>query len=59
MAHRAVNIPVVFIVSIYSFIAFCLSVFVVFAAVQTVNADNVFSASHTATLPIAAARDLR
>ncbi|KAK1902848.1 GDP-fucose protein O-fucosyltransferase 2 [Dissostichus eleginoides] len=28
-------------------------------AFETVNADNVFSASHTATVPIAAARDLR
>lgn len=57
MAHRAVhNKPLVFIASTYSFTAFCLSILVAFV---TVNADNAFSASHTATGAIAAARDLR
>lgn len=51
--------PVIFIVTTYSFTAFCLSIFVAFAAFETVKTDNVFSASHTATVPVAAARDLR
>ncbi|KAF3843014.1 hypothetical protein F7725_001863 [Dissostichus mawsoni] len=50
---------VVCIASIDSFTALFLSIFIAFAAFETVNADNVFSASHTATVPIAAARDLR
>lgn len=59
MAQGALHIPGIFIASVYSFVAFCLSVFVTFAAFDSANADNVFSASHTATAPVAVARDLR
>ncbi|XP_019945147.2 GDP-fucose protein O-fucosyltransferase 2 isoform X1 [Paralichthys olivaceus] len=60
MAHGAVlHAPVIFVVSTCSFSALCLFVFVAFAASQTVNTDNVFSAGHTAPVPVAAARDLR
>lgn len=59
MAHRAVHIPVVFVASIYSFTSLFLYIFVAFAAFETVSTDDVFSASHTATVSIAAARDLR
>ncbi|TKS67340.1 GDP-fucose protein O-fucosyltransferase 2 [Collichthys lucidus] len=59
MAHAAVHIPVAFIASIHSFTSFCLTVFVVFAAFEAANTDNAFSARHTATVSVAAARDLR
>ncbi|XP_071779234.1 GDP-fucose protein O-fucosyltransferase 2 [Centroberyx gerrardi] len=59
MAHRAVPSPVILIVSTQSFVKFCLSLLIVFTAVVSVNSDDVFSASRTATVPVAAARDLR
>lgn len=59
MAHRAVHIPVVFIASVNFFTLLFLYVLVAVAVLETVSSDNAFSASHTATVSIAAARDLR
>uniref|UniRef100_A0A7N8XV28 GDP-fucose protein O-fucosyltransferase 2 n=1 Tax=Mastacembelus armatus TaxID=205130 RepID=A0A7N8XV28_9TELE len=59
MAHRVVCIPLALIISTYSFTAFFWSVFLGVAAFEPVHADNVFSASHTATVQSAVARDLR
>lgn len=59
MAERELQMPVISLASTYYFTAFWLSIFVAFATFRSANTDNVFSASHTATVPIAAARDLR
>lgn len=56
MARSSVNITDYFSVSYYPLIALCLSLFVTFAVVET---DDVFSASHTATVSASAAKDLR
>lgn len=59
MAHQAGHIPLVFIVSVYSVTSLFLYMIVAFAEFETVCADSVFGASHTATVSTAVARDVR
>lgn len=59
MAHRAVHVPLLFGASVGDFVALVFSLLVGCVAFEPAASDSVFSASHTATASVAAARDLR
>lgn len=58
MAHRAVHILRLWTASLYSCTLSVLFMLVTLVAFNA-NADNVFSASHTATASTSMARDVR
>lgn len=59
MAHRALHIPLLWTASFYSCALSILFMLVTLVAFKKANADNVFSASHTATASTSMARDVR
>lgn len=59
MAQRAAHVPLVFGASVGDFVALVFSILVSSVAFEPAGSDSVFSASHTATASVAAARDLR
>lgn len=59
MAHRAVRILRLWTASLYSCTLSVLLMLVTLVAFNAANADNVFSASHTATASTFMARDVR
>lgn len=58
MAHRAVHVPL-FGTSVGDFVALVISILFGCLSFEPAASDSVFSASHTATASVAAARDLR
>lgn len=59
MAHRVVHIRLMFGASVGDFVALIFSILIGCFAFEPAASDSVFSASHTATASVAAARDLR
>ncbi|XP_061579709.1 GDP-fucose protein O-fucosyltransferase 2 [Cololabis saira] len=59
MAQSSSHIAVIYFMSTYYFSILSLSFLITFGPLKSVKSDDVFSASHTATVSISAARDLR
>ncbi|MEQ2206085.1 GDP-fucose protein O-fucosyltransferase 2 [Xenoophorus captivus] len=59
MAYNTLHVPVICVASTHLFNSFFLFIVFVFAAIETLKCEDVFSASRAASVSISAARDLR